>query len=161
MPPGRQRVLPPHGRRGAFTLIEVLIVVVIMAVIAGVVIPRVVDTGADAKQSTLKHNLHVMQSQIELYRLSHQGNRPAIQGDGLPQLTSATNALGEIGSSGPAYPFGPYVAAIPLNPFDGSGKVTAVASPGQRPTGVVGSLGGWQYDSATGAVWPNHAEYYR
>ena len=160
-PPGRQRVLTWHRRARAFTLIEVLIVVAIMALIAGIVIPRVVDTGADAKQSTLKHNIHVMQSQIELYRLSHQGNRPSIQGDGLPQLISATNALGEVGASGPAYPFGPYLAAIPPNPFDGSSNVTAVARPGQRPTGVVGSLGGWQYDSATGAVWPNHADYYR
>jgi len=125
------------------------------------VIPRVVDMGSDAKESTLKHNLHVMQSQIQLYRLSHQGRRPVIQDNGLPQLSNATNEGGEIGAPGPAYPFGPYVAAIPANPFDGSGKVTAVASPGQRPTGVVGSLGGWQYDSTTGAVWPNHPEYYK
>jgi len=31
--------------------------------------------------------------------------------------------------------------------------------PGQKPTGVVGNLGGWQYDESNGAVWPNRPEY--
>jgi general secretion pathway protein G len=151
-----------HRRRNAgFTLIEVLLVVVIMAVLAGSIIPRFLGTADDAKASSLKHNLHVMEAQLEVYRAQHLNRYPTIQDNALPQLTSATNAAGEIGASGPNYSFGPYVIEAPMNPFDGSKKVTAVAVPGQKPTGVVGTLGGWQYDESTGALWPNNAEYYK
>jgi general secretion pathway protein G len=145
----------------AFTLIEVLLVVVIMAVLAGVIIPSFLNTADDAKSSSLKHNLSVVEVQLEVYRAQHMNRYPTIQDNGLPQLTTATNAAGKTGASGPDYPLGPYVLEAPMNPYDGSKKVTAVAVPGQKPTGVVGSLGGWQYDESTGAFWPNNAEYYK
>ena len=65
---------------------------------------------------------------------------------------------GVTGAAGASFPYGPYVDQIPPNPFDGSAKVTAVAAAGVKPTAVVGSLGGWQYDATTGAVWPNDAD---
>jgi len=151
----------PRRSRG-FTLIEVLIVVALIAVLAAIVIPKFASSTKDAMQSALDSNLHVMRSQIQVYKAQHFGEHPTIRNNDLPQLTSATNAYGEIGAPGPDYPCGPYVAeALPENPFDKRNKVTAVAVPGQRPTGPVGSLGGWQYDVSNGAVWPNHPGYYR
>jgi general secretion pathway protein G len=148
-------------RRG-FTLIEVLIVVIIMAVLASVIIPLFTDSSRDAKESTLKHNQHALQSQIAVYRADHAEQYPTIQGDGLPQLTQATDRAGKNGAAGPAYPCGPYmVGELPRNPFDDSNKVTAVAAPGQKPTAAVGTLGGWQYDESNGTVWPNHPAYYQ
>jgi general secretion pathway protein G len=41
-----------------FTLIEVLIVVVIMAILAGTIIPQFAASTDDAKASALKFNLH-------------------------------------------------------------------------------------------------------
>jgi hypothetical protein len=109
----------------------------------------------------LEYNLKAMRSQIGLYEAQHFGDFPSIQGNNLPQLIGATNVQGEIGAPGPNYPFGPYIdQALPVNPFDESNKVTAVAVSGQTPTGTVGSLGGWQYDESNGAVWPNHPGYY-
>ena len=138
-----------------------LVVVVIMAVLAGAILPAYLGSAEDAKTSSLKHNLHVMEAQLEVYRAQHLNRYPTIQNNALPQLTSATNALGESGASGPSYPFGPYVIEAPMNPFDGGNKVTAVATAGQKPAGVVGQLGGWQYDETTGAFWPNNPEYYK
>jgi len=148
-------------RRSAFTLIEVLIVVIIMAVLAATIIPQFSSSTKDAKTSSLKFNMHTLRSQIEMYKVHHLGTLPAITNNDLPQLYSATNVSGTIGTSGTDYPYGPYVdQQLPVNPFDNSNKVTAVGTPGQKPTGVKGSLGGWQYDATTGAIWPNNPEYY-
>ena len=150
------------GIRGAFTLIEVLIVVIVMGIIAAVVLPRIKSTSDDAKRSTLEHNLAVLRSQIELYYFAHNNQYPQIIDNDLPQLTHPTNVHGQIGPGGEAYPLGPYVVGgLPLNPFDNSRKVSPVAQPGVKPTGPAGDLGGWQYDSTTGDIWPNHADYYR
>jgi general secretion pathway protein G len=150
-----------RGHNTGFTLIEVLLVVVIMAVLAGAILPAYMGTADDAKTSSLRHNLSVMQAQLEVYRVQHLNRYPAIQDNALLQLTSATNATGEIGQPGPTYPLGPYLVEAPMNPFDGSKKVTAVAVAGQKPTGVIGQFGGWQYDNSTGAFWPNNSEYYK
>lgn len=146
-------------RRG-FTLIEVLIVVVILSVLAAVMIPQYYDSTTSAKQSTLKHNLHTLQSMIELYRVNHLGKYPSIQNERLPQLSSSTNSSGDRGPPGVDFPLGPYVAEVPPNPFDQSSKVSAVAG-GVPPVAVSGGSGGWQYDETTGGIWPNNPEYFQ
>jgi len=132
-----------------------------MAILAGTIISRLLNTADDAKASALQHNLSVAETQIVMYRAQHNSRYPTIQDQGLPQLLSPTNASGEIGPAGPQHPFGPYLLEAPMNPYDGSKKVVPVAAPGKKPAGVVGSSGGWQYDETTGALWPNHAEYYQ
>ncbi len=146
--------------RKAFTLIEVLIVVVVMAILAGLVLPQFADSMSDAKKSTLKHNVHVLESQIGLYYSTHLGKYPAIQNGSLPQLVNATNAEGEIGVPGPGYPYGPYIDRVPPNPYDQSNLVSPVARPGEKPKAATGSLKGWQYDATTGGIWPNHPGYF-
>ena len=150
----------PGKARGGFSLIEVLIVVVIMAILASVLIPFVPSMTQDARTSALKHNLAVLQAQVQLYRSYHLGQLPTIQEQSLPQLTRATNVNGETGVLGPAYPLEPHVDRIPPNPFDNSEKVSEVAKAGVPPSGVAGALGGWQYDPSNGSIWPNNPEYY-
>jgi prepilin-type N-terminal cleavage/methylation domain-containing protein len=153
----------PSGRASmhGFTMIEVLLVVVIIAVLAGTVIPRFLTATDDAKQCSLKHSLHLLETQIELYRVQHLNRYPQIITNGLPQLTSSTNALGEIGAAGPAFPFGPYILEAPMNPYDGSRNVVAVAVAGAKPSSTADGLGGWQYDATNGTVWPNNPEAYK
>jgi len=147
--------------RHAFTLIEVLIVVVIMAILAAVIIPQFASSTSDAKRSALEFNMHTLRSQIELYRIQH-GQYPQLTNEDLPQLYNATNASGEIGTPGPAYPYGPYLAnQLPVNPYNNSNKVAPVNTPGVKPTAVVSGGAGWQYDQSTGAIWPNNPEYYQ
>ena len=138
-------------RRSAFTLIEVLIGVVIMAVLAATIIPQFSSSTKDAQESSLKFNQHTMRSQIELYKVHHFGVYPAITGNSLPQLTSATNASGVTGAAGEAFPYGPYMEEIPPNPFNDDNTVVAGA-------GAAGDgSSGWQYDVNTGGIWPNHS----
>lgn len=153
------------NRRLGFTLIEVLIVVVIMAVLAATIIPQFSSSTQDAKESSLNFNLHTLRSQIELYKLHHIGKLPDQIGDAtngyLPQLTKATDVDGATGDSDATHPYGPYLQGeLPTNPFDGKNAVVEVDLSGAKPTGVSGTGGGWQYDPKTGAIWPNNSEYY-
>lgn len=145
-------------RRSAFTLIEVLIVVIIMAVLAATIIPQFTTSTKDAKESSLKFNMHTLRSQIELYKAQHNGSYPTVTSKSLPQLTSRTNAAGATGTDATSYPFGPYVDQIPNNPMDSKSAVTSVSLSGAKPTAVSGTDGGWQYDPNTGAIWPNDSE---
>jgi type II secretion system protein G len=143
----------PNNR--AFTLIEVLIVVVIMAVLAATVIPQFASSTTDAKESSLKFNMHTLRSQIELYKI-HHGAYPALTGNSLPQLLNKTDATGTIDPSGA---FGPYVDGnIPPNPFDNVNMVYAAAS--SSPTTTTTEAKGWQYNQGTGGIWPNNPEYW-
>jgi general secretion pathway protein G len=145
-------------RRNAFTLIEVLIVVIIMAVLAATIIPQFTTSTKDAKESSLRFNMHTLRSQIELYKAQHNGKYPEVKNSTLTQLTGRTNASGEVGTDAASYPFGPYVDQIPANPMDSKTAVASVSLSGAKPTAVSGSDGGWQYDSNTGAIWPNDAD---
>ena len=142
-------------RSQGFTLIEVLIVVVIMAILAATVIPQFSSSTNDAKESSLIFNMHSLRSQIEMYKVHHLNKYPAITAGDLPQLTGHTNAAGDIGT-GDSYPYGPYVTGeLPKNPFNDSN--TVVAGTGAA---VVAGGAGWQYDVNTGGIWPNNAEYF-
>ncbi len=83
-----------HRRQG-FTLVEVLIVVVIMAVLAATIIPQFSDSARDAKISTAKFNLNTLRTQIQFYRAQHNGALPSAT---LVELTSKTDASGAIGT---------------------------------------------------------------
>jgi len=142
-------------RSAGLTLIEILIVVVVMAVLAATIIPQFSSPTSDIKTSTLQFNLHFLRSQIELYKLNHSGAAPAIRNGSLPQLSSATDANGNIGSAGTSFPFGPYLEGnFPTNPLDGHNTVTATAD---FPPTATTTDGGWLYFATTGQIAPNTA----
>jgi type II secretion system protein G len=144
-----------NQKRTAFTLIEVLIVVVIMAVLAATVIPQFASSTEDAKNSSLKFNMHTLRSQIELYKI-HHGVYPNLTNNSLPQLLGKTDAAGNADANGA---FGPYLDGdIPPNPFDNDNKVYAAAS--DSPAAATAEGAGWQYHQATGGIWPNNPGYW-
>jgi general secretion pathway protein G len=141
-------------RRSAFTLIEVLIVVVIMAILAATIIPQFTDSTKDAKASTVKFNLATLRSQIQLYRTQHTGLNPSAT---LVELTQLTDASGTAGT-GATFVYGPYLREIPVNPFTNSKTITTTTSDplATAPAGT----GGWIYNATTGNIWIDHATYY-
>ena len=147
-----------HSRRNAFTLIEVLIVVIIMAVLAATIIPQFSSSTTDAKDSSLKFNLHTIRSQVEMYKAHHLNTVPVLT-TFVDQMTKPTNVDGAITGSNLIY--GPYFQGqVPANPFNGSNALVAVATAGKEPTAVVAGGAGWQYDESNGGFFPNNAEYY-
>jgi len=141
----------------AFTLIEVLIVVIIMAVLAATIIPQFSTSTTDAKESSLKFNLHTIRSQIEMYKAQHLNNCPTFAKFDV-QMTEASDINGlKVGD----LDFGPYIQGeLPENPFVGSNAIVAVAAAGVEPIAIVAGGAGWQYDESNGGFFPNNAEYY-
>jgi general secretion pathway protein G len=146
------------ARRNAFTLIEVLIVVIVMVVLAATIVPQFWLPTSDVKDGSLRFNLHAIRSQIELYKLHHGGKVPTLARFAA-DMTRPAPASGKTGGANPVC--GPYIQGqIPVNPFTGSNAVVSVVVPGKAPTAPVPGGAGWQYDQTTGGFFPNNADYY-
>jgi len=143
-------------RRSGFTLIEIMIVVVILAILAATIIPQFSTSISDSKVSTMQSNLHTLRTQIQLYSLQHGGLFPTITAAALPQLTGNSDVNGNLGTGG-VFIYGPYVQTqIPVNPIDGHNTVTATAV---FPPTASTAAGGWLYDAATGQIAANDTGY--
>ena len=125
----------------AFTLVEVLIVVIVLGILAAIVVPQFSTASGDANLSSLTTNLQTIRSQIELYRLQHNDTYPTLAAF-VAQMTAGTNVSGAAGTD-----FGPYLLAIPPNPFSGVNTVTNTATPAATL--------GWFYNETTGVFQAN------
>ena len=52
----------------AFTLVELLIVIVVLAVLAAIVIPKFADSGVRSKESSLRSDLVVVRNAIDMFK---------------------------------------------------------------------------------------------
>jgi general secretion pathway protein G len=153
-----------------FTLVELLIVVIILAILAAIIVPQFSASTNDAKAAAMQSNLANMRSAIEFYYQEH-GEYPganiatgATCGSGtavasgaanseaalIAQLTRYTNDAGLACTGKDAtFKYGPYLkGAIPDNPEGTSNTITVVSA------GILGlssgATGGWRYDTVTG-----------
>jgi general secretion pathway protein G len=144
-------------RCSGFTLIEIMIVVVILAVLAATIIPQFSTSVNDSKVSAMQTSLQGLRTQIQLYSLQHNGSYPALTSSSVPQLLANTDVNGNVGAAGTSFPYGPYIQGqMPVNAVDGNNTVTATAV---FPPTAATSAGGWLYDAATGQVAPNDTAY--
>jgi len=130
---------------GAFTLVEILIVVMILGILAAVVVPQFTEASDDARLSALTSDLSTVRGQLQMYRIHHNDLFPT---DIVGQLTGRTKNDGTVmpdGGDAAQFPYGPYLQQFPTNPFvegAAAGEVDTV-TPG-------GGNKGWYYKSATG-----------
>jgi prepilin-type N-terminal cleavage/methylation domain-containing protein len=149
--------------RNAFTLIEVLIVVIIMAVLAATIIPQFSSSTNDAKDSSLKFNLHTIRSQIEMYKVHHLGKAPEMpETKFIDQMTKKTKADGSVGTDA-TFIYGPYFQGqVPVNPFNGLSTLAATAATTETEAkAAVTGAAGWLYNATTGDFFPDYAGYYK
>ena len=67
----------------AFTLVELVVVILILGILAGVAAPKLLDTSGFATENGVRQTLAVVRDAIELYAASHDGTLPG-QSDNLP-----------------------------------------------------------------------------
>ena len=110
------------ARRG-FTLVEVLLVVVIMAILATVAVQAFDSSTDEAKDAVLLQNLATIRAAIERFKVNHDGNLPGFTGTGDldAHMSQYTDRQGNISSiPDPNFPYGPYLDGAKLvSPFNG------------------------------------------
>ena len=125
----------------AFSLLEMVTVVLIIGVVAAIAVPRFTNAADNARNSALREDLVVMREAIELYYIDH-GAYPS--GTGAVVATQLTTEIGG---------FGPYVSEIPPAPVGiNHGETSIGISFLPQPALPLGS-GGWVYHAATGNIW--------
>jgi len=128
----------------AFTLIEILVVVIILGILAAIVVPQFSNASDESKETALKQNLFRMRQQIEFYNQQH-GSYPTLT-NFIDQMTLATDLSGNSATPGTAgHHLGPYLQRIPLNPYTDTVPIG---------DGVAGTSA-WYYDQTTGHIAPN------
>jgi general secretion pathway protein G len=133
----------PRIRRSlkkGFTLVELLIVIIIIAILAAIVVPKFADSGLRSKEAALKSNLKLLRNAVELFK-ADTAAYPANLND-LAATTPPASGLDQSGNPKPisaANYRGPYVQAVPNDPVSGNpfnysttpptvGRVTSSAS---------------------------------
>jgi prepilin-type N-terminal cleavage/methylation domain-containing protein len=173
--------LDRKSQRG-FTLVELLIVVIILAILAAIVVPQFSAATDDAKLSALDTTLANMRSSIDLYYQQHgkyPGDltsigavcaSPGVTGTGaadveaafLDQMAFYSSALGESCTKSDAtFKYGPYLKkrTLPENPFTAVSTV-AISTAGALGMVAAGTTGGWRYDTTTGQFIADHTSYH-
>ena len=183
----QRRDLKTRSSRG-FTLGELLIVVVILAIFVTVMMLQFSDVTNIAKEGALSANLTILRKAIGRYEADHgvfpgasdsegatcPGGGKAGKGKGpdgarksfAEQLTMFTNRAGQACSTADTeFRFGPYIQStafgekgMPANPITGKNKVN-VQSTGNLDLSSSSNKGGWKYDRVSGKIIVDHEDY--
>lgn len=71
------------SRRRGFTLVELLVVIVIISILAGLLIPVITGALASTRRANCAHHLKQLYAVGQLYATSHRGNWPPHKGEEL------------------------------------------------------------------------------
>ena len=125
----------------SFTFVEIVIAVVILAALGALVAPRFGTASDDLDFAPLAATLQTVRSQLQFYKLQHNGSFPSLA-NWQEQMLSRTKSNGRPSQSGDC---GPYLLQIPVNPLDGYRKISPLQN----------GSGGWMYNEKTGQFRSN------
>lgn len=127
------------GGRRAFTLVEILIVVVILGILAAIVMPQFANARREAAQGTTVYELEKLRRAVDVYLARHDNRAPeVVEGDG---------TWGELISTS-----GEYLKSAPLNPYVGEVNARRIVIR-NTPDDTYHMDYGWIYDDTTGRIW--------
>jgi general secretion pathway protein G len=141
--PAQQQEIPmfaaslrPRSSRNAFTLIELIVIIVVLAILSGVAIPKYIDYTAKAKESAARATLGATRTAIANFYANS-----ALTGTAAWPTLVQMQTLGTVMQE-----------AIPNNPYNNSNVIAAATWAATPPTS---GAAGYNYDVATGRFWLN------
>lgn len=108
--PNRKAGHPDPGEAG-LTLVEMLVVLVIIAIVAGLITVNVISRPDEARVTTAKTDIRTITSALKMYRLDNGG---------YPTTEQGLKALAEKPTAAPVpanYPADPYLEQAPQDPW--------------------------------------------
>jgi general secretion pathway protein G len=122
-----------QGERG-FTLIELMVVIVILGILAGLIIPRIMGRPDEARRAKARMQIESIDTALKLYRLDN-GSYPTTE-QGLQALVE----LPSVGAAAKNWRQGGYLerGKVPKDPWD---KEFVYISPGTHGDFDLSSLG--------------------
>lgn len=124
--------------RQGYTLVELVVVILILGILAGVAAPKLLNTSGDATDNSLKQTLSIVRDAIELYAAQNSGSLPPCSGDG----TGVGNFHEQLST---------YIrGTFPICPVGATNNLISPTA-SATPAGSASPTSGWTYSTTTGA----------
>jgi len=124
-------------RGRAFTLVEILIVVVILGILAAIVIPQYAAATDQAAESTTIHDLQKLRRAIEVYKAKEHNSVPSVvAGNGTWDVIVSPD----------------YIKSAPTNAWVGGSNSRIIVIDSSPDTEYQTDYG-WIFDDTTGDIW--------
>ena len=140
-------------RRAGFTLIEVLIVIVVIAILAAIVVPRLLGAGREAREASLRAHLQELRNAVGLFQ-AQCGDYPVLLADIMATTAPATGGNGVVINANDFR--GPYLTtasgALPNNPISGA-NVEGTDWVYTATTGAIAAKTGTAIDGTDYSTW--------
>jgi len=122
-----------NHRRFAFTLVELVVVILILGILAGIAAPKLLNTSKTATDNGIRQTLSIVRDAIELYAADQAA---------LPPCANATTSLQDA--------LIPYIrGTFPASPVGAkNNQVTATTTTPAAADGTPTT--GWKYNTTTG-----------
>lgn len=133
-----------HLHRSAFTLVELIVVIVVLAVLSAVAIPKYIDYSGKAKESAVRGVLGNTRSAIANFY-----SNSALSGTATWPTLTQIQTFGSTGVLQEPIPANPYITST------NAASISAATWAATPPVTAGASVSGWNYDAATGKFWAN------
>jgi len=132
----------------AFTLVEILIVVVILGILAAIVVPQFAKAADDARGGNVQTQLSTIQNAIELYR-ARVGSYPDMSdwGDLIGGTDNADGTFTAVAGETQ------YLKEIPRNPAEQTDGNEYLVDEG---TGTGSASAGWHFNTAENQIYASY-----
>jgi len=137
--------------------IELLIVLPVIAILAGMVALQVASASTDAREALLTNDLTAVRTAICKYSRDHLGSHPEGQlfASQLCRRTDASGAVMPDGADISDFPFGPYLDGLPANTYIENLASASAVKTGSSECPSDGTSG-WYYNEQTGLFSANN-----